>query len=532
MMKESKTIRVKTRKKWRPSLALVIFAVLITVMAMPFMSLIMFRFYENQLIQQTESELIGQASVLSSMLSYDWENSNIEDLPLGEPRSEQFKLNPDAPLIAIQPTLDLAKQQVLDVRPSSQETDQQLNPVYNELQPRLIKIIQETQRLTLAGFRVISPNGIVIAGDKEVGQSLAHLEEVQAALLGEYKAVMRKRNVSRIPPAFYSLSRGTSLRVYVAMPFFVKDRVAGIIYMVRTPNNILKHMVGVGNKISILIATILLGTLIIGFVFWRAITGPLHALSERTTKISRGDRMSIKALDKHGTKEVAHLSQSFLDMAQSLFERADYISTFTAHVSHELKSPLTSIQGAAELLKHSYEKMSQEERKKFLDNIMNDTSRLKNLVNRLRELAYADNPDIGGSTDFSPVIEDLRVAYPDIKIKVFGNIDTEIAMSHENASIIFGHLVDNATRHGATEIKLKIDDEVKPMTFKVMDNGNGISDQNKEKIFDSFFTTRRESGGTGMGLGIVQSMLVSHGGEINLCNVNKGACFKIQIPEA
>jgi len=59
----------------------------------------------------------------------------------------------------------------------------------------------------------------------------------------------------------------------------------------------------------------------------------------------------LRPLKRHGTSEFARLSQSFLDMARRLNTRSSFISTFATHVSHELKSPLTSIQGAAELLR-------------------------------------------------------------------------------------------------------------------------------------------------------------------------------------
>lgn len=106
---------------------------------------------------------------------------------------------------------------------------------------------------------------------------------------------------------------------------------------------------------------------------------------------------AIRAPDHHGTRELAMLSQGFLDMAERLYDRTDYIATFAAHVSHELKSPLSSIQGAAELLRDAADEMSERERQKFLDNVIADAQRLTALVERLRELARADNPHTGAA---------------------------------------------------------------------------------------------------------------------------------------
>jgi signal transduction histidine kinase len=67
---------------------------------------------------------------------------------------------------------------------------------------------------------------------------------------------------------------------------------------------------------------------------------------------------------------------------------------------------------------------------------------------------------------------------------------------------------------------------------RVADNGEGISSGNRDRVFEPFFTTRRESGGTGMGLQIVRSMLQAHGGTIELLPSTSGAAFELRIPLA
>ena len=129
-------------------------------------------------------------------------------------------------------------------------------------------------------------------------------------------------------------------------------------------------------------------TVVIAVVFSRTITGPINALVERTEEIGRGGRAAIIAPEQLGTREIATLSQSFLDLAERLVDRNEYVSSFAAHVSHELKSPVTAIRGSAELLRDA--EMSKEERKRFLDHIIADSDRLTALLERLRELARAD----------------------------------------------------------------------------------------------------------------------------------------------
>jgi signal transduction histidine kinase len=70
------------------------------------------------------------------------------------------------------------------------------------------------------------------------------------------------------------------------------------------------------------------------------------------------------------------------------------------------------------------------------------------------------------------------------------------------------------------------------MLIRVADDGEGVSTNNRPQIFDSFFTTRRDSGGTGMGLAIVRAMLDAHGGTIRLVETERGTAFELNIPVA
>jgi two-component system, OmpR family, sensor histidine kinase CreC len=210
------------------------------------------------------------------------------------------------------------------------------------------------------------------------------------------------------------------------------------------------------------------------------------------------------------------LSQGFLDMAELLYDRTDYIATFTAHVSHELKSPLTSVQGAAELLRDSGMDMSESERRKFLDNVIADAQRLTVLLDRLRELARADNPQAGGSTTLAPVVAAIRSAFSGLSIEAEGCLDQAVGMSADNATIIFSHLADNAARHEAKTLRIRAYQSADMISVAVTNDGEPIAHNNRDKIFVPFFTTRRESGGTGMGLEIVRSMLRARRGSIHL----------------
>jgi signal transduction histidine kinase len=273
-------------------------------------------------------------------------------------------------------------------------------------------------------------------------------------------------------------------------------------------------------------------TLAVAYVLARTITGPINSLITRTDEIARGGKAAIRPLDSYGTREIATLSQSFLDLAGKLVDRTEYVRSFAAHVSHELKSPLTAIRGAAELLRDddADQPMTTAQRLRFLDNIIADAERLDTLLLRLRELAQAELPPAQGETSVEDILPVLRKRFPGLEIFGLGDIRRVIALPFEAAGIVFSNLAENAAQHGATRLELMVAVDARTLTILVRDNGSGISEGNRERVFQPFFSTRREQGGTGMGLDIVRTMLGSYGGEVHLRQTGTGAEFEIILP--
>lgn len=515
-----------TAHKWRPRLATIVVAILIMVMALPLVGLFFFRLYENQLIRQTEAELIAQGAALAAIHAQEVRDAGIPAEKLGAAVPADSD-NPDSPYRQIEPRLDLASDRVLATRPAA--TAATVDPAFTAIGARLSGILAETQKTTLAGFRLLDPKGVVIAGREEIGLSLGAIGEVRAALAGRYASALRQRVPNQPSPSLYSVSRGTRVRVFVAMPVAVDGKVAGVVYLSRTPNNIVKHLYGERGKVVLAAIAILGGTLLIGLIFLRTVSRPIYALMERTNRIAAGDRAAIRPLDHHGTREMAALSDAFLEMAEKLQARSDSIQTFATHVSHELKSPLTAIQGAAELLRDSGSAMDEAERRRFSDNIVTDAGRLNLLVRRLLDLARAENlAPSGESTSLSAALALLPTGdRPALRVEAG---ETGLRISAENAAIALANLIDNSARHGATLVSITAASAGGKATIHVSDDGAGISPSNRARIFEPFFTTRRDCGGTGMGLGIVLALLKAHDGTIRLVDSERGARFEIILP--
>jgi signal transduction histidine kinase len=318
------------------------------------------------------------------------------------------------------------------------------------------------------------------------------------------------------------------------MPVIVNDHVAGVIYTSRTPRNIFDHLYQERAKFVLAGFAVALGTIVIGLIFSRTITRPMYELIDRAIRIGQGDREAFRPLSHYGTREFALLSRNFLDMAGQLARRSDYIASFSAHLTHELKSPLTSIKGAAELLldplKTGSEGLTRSEQESLLSNILSDASRLEAIAQRLRELARAETIDQRESTELASVIENLRDRFPALKLETSGTLDQAVGMSAEKTLIVLSHLADNALRHHAKAVRLAVMSEDAGVRIEVSNDGDPISEQNRDRIFDAFFTTRRESGGTGMGLAIARSVMTSRGGSITLRPATDGVTFELRFP--
>lgn len=501
----------------------ILWMVMLSVMLLPLGSIYFFRFYENELVRKTEVELISQSAVLSSVYRELIGKNSI---------SSANQITP------VFPNLDLSKRgAVLPPRPSA-KTAESFNqtegyPAAQLAGKSMQNILRNTQRVTLSGIRILDANGIVVAGRSELNKSLAHVQEISLALNGQYASVIRQRISDEPPPSIASISRGTGIRVFTAFPIVDQGTVYGVVYMSRTPQNILKHLYSIKEKV-ILLSLVLLGLtgLIVMFISSR-LSRPIRELIDQTQKVTRGEIQTVEVLKQPGTYELSVLSNSFAEMSQTLQERSQYIQQFASHVSHEFKTPLTSMQGSLELLQEHIDDMPVEQRQRFLGNLQEDTERLKNLVNRLLEQARADSLLTSQeSCNLLKVINILESRYADSSLEITFNkeqLDETVTISNNALESLLSNLFDNSQQHGATHIKLQTNKKENHIEISIHDNGTGISEANQKRIFTPFFTTRRETGGTGLGLGIIESILKASNGTIVNVNIENGALFVLSL---
>ena len=229
-------------------------------------------------------------------------------------------------------------------------------------------------------------------------------------------------------------------------------------------------------------------------------------------------------------------------MVDEFQSRAEYARDLSSQVTHAFKTPLSGIGGATELLRDGFQTMSDDDRKKFITMIEQDTRKLDLLVERLLELTRADYLDIDQTDKTNPAktLESIKnqYRYRELSLNVKeGATDTTINMSDEIFESIVTSIIDNAYQHGGENITVELE-LTKPeearniIRILVSDDGQGISPANSGKIFQHFFTTAHGGENSGLGLSIVRSLLGAHGGKITLLPSKVGAYFQIDIPLA
>lgn len=256
-----------------------------------------------------------------------------------------------------------------------------------------------------------------------------------------------------------------------------------------------------------------ISTAILGFLLWRLVLRPVYALTAHARAVKNG-RMDVPLPSHFGTPEFSDLGQSVIDMGETLNNRAASLRAYADHVTHELKSPLTAISGAAELLEDAEDDA---DRAALTATIKEAAGRMDALLADLRRHAAAGHGAESGQSDLALAAAKLT----GVAVEVLqGGI---IPLPQEDLNAILTQLVQNALTHGADRVELVWESGV----LRVQDNGVGVAEGNQSRLFDPFFTTTRAQGGTGMGLSIVQAMAGAHGAQVRFVPTEKGARFDL-----
>lgn len=516
------------------------------ILLLPVGGIAILRLYENELIRRTETELIVQGALVREAFRRDYlEVAAARDEPApGRAMPADWTpaaTSPGSDLTPIPPRLDISDARVLPSAAPGVVVDLASDPLAEQAARAIGPVLEESCKVTLAGIRIVDVHGIVVASSgTELGLSLAHREEVAASLNGQVASLLRKRVSDQPRPPLQSISRGQRYRIFVALPVIEGNRLLGAVVLSRTPLDISKGLYLNRRPLLIGAAALLVVVVLVSVLTSLTISRPLRALIRQADQATGGERGAMVPLGSPGTHEIARLSEALAAMARSMERRADYIRTFASHVSHEFKTPLTTLRGSVELLRDHADEMSGEERERFLRNLAEASERLERLVGRLLEQARADvlrpgdeRCDVAAAVDDAVGRADGRALLLEVEHESGGQ---PVRVAHEMLVGILLSLIDNARQHGGEGVRLRITTRLdrqaqsQRMEVRLADDGPGISGANAPRVFTPFFTTARESGGSGLGLSIARALVEAHGGTLDLEPSDRGATFLMRLP--
>ncbi|MFC4768014.1 sensor histidine kinase [Effusibacillus consociatus] len=273
--------------------------------------------------------------------------------------------------------------------------------------------------------------------------------------------------------------------------------------------------------------------LIVAYIMMRSLTRPLQNLRQAVMRLMNRD-FTPPQIVKTGD-ELEELSKAFSDMTVALKKYDEGQRRFLQNASHELKTPLMAIQGYAEGIRDGIFRGADAE--KGLDAISTESKRLKKMVDELIYLSKLET--LEGMFDPQPV--DLKLILQEsidrvkslarqkgVQIDLHGDLDKRLMLDPDKMIQAFINLIGNGIRHANSQVRVELASFDSVVRITVEDDGPGLREGDKERIFERFF--RGKDGDTGLGLAITRAIIEKSGGIIKADNgTNGGAVFTVEF---
>jgi two-component system sensor histidine kinase CreC len=368
---------------------------------------------------------------------------------------------------------------------------------------------------------VTDAQGIVLFDSRDPGaegQDYSKFNDVFRTLRGAYGA--RSTRISE--------EDELSSIMYVGAPIRRGQDIIGMVSVIKPQASMFEFVAETKRQISLYLWTILLATILAAILISHWFSRPMRKLTDYARAVRRGVRAARPRL---AGSDARTLGQALEEMRDSLEDRK-YVESYVQTLTHEMKSPVAAIHGAAELLQES--SMPLEQRNHFLENIQIETNRLENIIDRLLALSAIEsmktleNPvDI----DLTELVDHVCLAHAHLlearQICLRKQYDARPLVHGETflLEIALGNLLQNAIdfspNGGTITISLKPISEKTAIELAVQDEGPGIPDYAMSKVFDRFYSLQHPSTGkksSGLGLCFVREAAELHGGTAHLEN--------------
>jgi two-component system sensor histidine kinase CreC len=378
--------------------------------------------------------------------------------------------------------------------------------------------------------------GIVLydSENKSVGKDFSRWNDVYLTLRGQY-GKRSTRTMENDP---------SSSVLYVGAPIILNGKIAGVLTVSKSTGSMDLFIDRSREKILIVGTVAGLTVFFVGLVLTIWVTGPIRKLTKYALNV-KNDKVAtlpgLGLLSKYGHSEVGVLGAALEEMKSAL-EGKKYVEQYVQTLTHEIKSPLSAIRGASELL---FENPPDDKKNQFLGNIVNESKRIQNIIDRLLQLASLENRTVLNDTEIinvsrmlNEIVESMIPATDKKGLQIHVNVEPNCSIKGETFLIrqALVNLIQNAIDFSepSGEIDVYASKQHKNCVITIKDQGTGIPQYAQDKIFERFYSlprpdTKRKS--SGLGLSFVQEVAALHGGSIRLINNEKqGACAIFSVP--
>lgn len=381
---------------------------------------------------------------------------------------------------------------------------------------------------------IVDRHGTVLVDStgRDVGKDYSRWNDVYLTLRGHYGA-RSTLDIADDP---------TSSVMYVAAPIHDGQAIIGAVTVAKPNRTVQPVIERAERRLALLGGALIVSGLFIGALLSWWLSGNIRRLTGFARAVSAGKRASVPRLPGDELRQLAEALESM----RTQLEGKAYVERYVQTLTHELKSPLTAIAGAAELLRGD---IRPEQRERFLKNIETETTRLQALSERLLHLAQLEQRrglEERVAIGLRPLVAELLDAQlPRVQaqaLHVNNGIPAEATVIGERFLVrqALANLIDNAvdfTRQGGA---LRIDARpcgvaaARPeLSIRIFNEGEPIPDYALPRLFERFYSLPRPSTGrksTGLGLSFVREAAQLHDGSFQIGNVEGGVEARLSLP--
>ena len=361
------------------------------------------------------------------------------------------------------------------------------------------------------------------------GADFSEWRDVRRALRGEYGA--------RTTPDVEG-DPDTSV-MYVSAPVRWNNDIVGAVSVGKPVQSFGQFVEAARRKTLYVGGVSAVSVLLLGLIMSVWLVRPFGLTADYVRYVRAQRRFSLPRL---GRRALGTIGAAYDEMRDALAGRnyvADYVQTLT----HEVKSPLSAIRGAAELLQEA--DMPPEQRRKFLGNITRETQRIQEMVDRMMELTALETRrtlEHVETVALAPLLEQLVAGAQDagaarqVRVRLELQQDAEVEGDAFLLRLAVSNLLDNAIDFSPAggEVVVSLQRTPRVARIEVRDQGPGIPDYAQEKVFEKFYSLARPHSrkkSTGLGLSFVREIASLHHGRIELVNAQAGgAVASLSLP--